>query len=167
MIFLPFVLFFLVVAQQTLTYSTCKHPRVIWPSRAVPIPFCNTKPQTSLCDSLDSANVPNEQQEKLRAVEYCLDHIGSIIEPMDADESFRKLVRRYRRFSEDGLTKLAIDLTALISKTAVDNRGTFHVGSQNVFVILKLLLTSTSPIPIGICSQLSFKAVIQPRCQTS
>ena len=90
-----------VAAAQALIYSTRRHL-----SGTVPLSVATAK---FLSNSAGSPNVPDLQEKvkwfarELEAVEYCLDNFESITEPMDKDESFRKLVWMYASADKDKL----------------------------------------------------------------
>ena len=156
MIFIPCVsIYFLISIAQVVTYLTWRHPRVVLSSLVLKVPvlefYCDrTYPLQSdmapflrltaifLSNGPDSPNIPDEQGAakklglKIEAVEYCLDNFEAATEPVDKDESFRKLVRRYRRFTEDGLTKLLTELeakeTELIRQSAIGGNGKLRLN---------------------------------------
>ena len=78
---------------------------------------------------------PKQQVEvltqKIKAVEFCLVNYDSTsADPVNGDETFLRMVRRYRRFNKDFLVELSNDLQGeetdlinLINSTLLENQG--------------------------------------------
>ena len=95
-----------------------------------------TPSYTAFCGSnSDNSDVDyplQEVQQKIRAVEYCLDNFGNITIPDNADKAFIQLIRRYKKFKvEDDLVGMLKDLQGEKTKLLPSNAAAVSKGMND------------------------------------
>ena len=80
-------------------------------------------------DYSDVVGPLQDVQQKIRAVEYCLDNFGNMTLPDNADKAFIQLIRRYQKFKvEDDLVGMLKDLQGKETKLLPSNTATVVKG---------------------------------------
>ena len=76
-------------------------------------------------------------QQKIRAVEYCLDNFGNINLPDNADKAFIQLIRRYDSDDKVWLQGLLKDLQGKETKLLPSNTATVVKGMGMIARVIR------------------------------
>ena len=95
--------------------------------------------------SSDAVDPLQDVQQKIRAIEYCLDNFDNVMVPFDADVTFARLIRRYDSADKGTLLALLKDLqgekTILLASQIPERKGRRMnvVTDANPFVLLEFI----------------------------
>jgi hypothetical protein len=103
-----------------------------------------TPSYTAFCGSnSDNSDVDNplqEVQQKIRAVEYCLDNFGNITLPDGADKASIRLIRRYDSADKAMLVGMLDNLQAKETKLLPSNAATVSEGMEMITRVIRYIM---------------------------